>query len=595
MQRMQELGIVSGKTRNEIERIMNTTKDGAAAWDLFTGSVAKFDGMMGKMSQTASGKLSTLSDNWWNVKATVGDEILPILNRGIEDLLAELQQLQQSGKLREWGEAAARALGELYENAKALGSWVAENKDLLAAIGITAVGVSTIYRTVDGINALTVALRAMAAAKAADGGGSLIGNIAKAPVSGTVAATGIITALAGAAIAGFKANSSSAEAMKEREKAGLDQVGYWHEYADFFNPFNTSGANIKSGAVTDDELRKAMNDPEFLKRRQEYKKRLAEAAAAKKAGVEPPLAAPGPTEQEREQQKKERERLQKEMGDEILRRTKETADLEKRALDEAKKNAVASIDAEIERNKAEQDALRTRLAGAERDAAKLEQEAEKAMQRALMPVRQQRRLADAEAEKLREQERLQRRIDEARERQLAGGHLRKSTRELLAADDKARAAQAAKDQADAIRQQQEQQDRMLAQLQADRLQKIKEYSKKANDLQASQDKHLAAIQQQLGRDPAAQFAGMSTESLLAGLGIDGAAARINEAADTMLASADKFAGPPANAGAGAGAERTREIVNRGTTINIDTLTVEADDADEFIESLQRAIGVQQLA
>jgi hypothetical protein len=61
--RLQELGLVSGQTRNEIEALQKAGR-GVEAWELLQDQLKKTEGAMEGLSGTFTGKLSTLSDNW---------------------------------------------------------------------------------------------------------------------------------------------------------------------------------------------------------------------------------------------------------------------------------------------------------------------------------------------------------------------------------------------------------------------------------------------------------------------------------------------------------------------------------------------------
>jgi hypothetical protein len=113
--RMQELGILTGDARNEIERLQTQMK-GKEAWEVLQGELAKASGGMENLSQTFEGKLSTLSDNWdeflrnmvtsdsfIGMKSAV-DSLITSLNLineaislgGIEERNAKIKQLNDS-------------------------------------------------------------------------------------------------------------------------------------------------------------------------------------------------------------------------------------------------------------------------------------------------------------------------------------------------------------------------------------------------------------------------------------------------------------------------------------------------------------------
>ena len=75
MMRMQELGLVSGETRNQIEKLQKVGK-GREAWKLLEAELQKTKGAMADLSQTATGLESTTRDlvkqMWRNADASIG-------------------------------------------------------------------------------------------------------------------------------------------------------------------------------------------------------------------------------------------------------------------------------------------------------------------------------------------------------------------------------------------------------------------------------------------------------------------------------------------------------------------------------------------
>ncbi len=60
--RLQELGLMTGATRNKLEQLNGSGQKGDAVWKVFTDSMGRYTGMMDKMSVTFTGLLSTVMD-----------------------------------------------------------------------------------------------------------------------------------------------------------------------------------------------------------------------------------------------------------------------------------------------------------------------------------------------------------------------------------------------------------------------------------------------------------------------------------------------------------------------------------------------------
>lgn len=133
-QRLQEMGAMSGETRNKLEDLQ---KSGAAApeiWDTFTASLNRFGGMMAKQSQNWSGLTSTFSDSINLLAAQAGK---PIFNELSQDLSkvneylaspAAEQASQHFADLAAHGvQKAVDGLGDLYTVGQSTAAFLGNN------------------------------------------------------------------------------------------------------------------------------------------------------------------------------------------------------------------------------------------------------------------------------------------------------------------------------------------------------------------------------------------------------------------------------------------------------------------------------------
>lgn len=93
-QNLQEMGAMSGQTRLHLEQMQKDGASSAEMWDYFNQSVARFNqngGMMAQMSQTMSGRLSTLHDDLNMVLATAGKPIFDVVSAGLGRFLGLLE------------------------------------------------------------------------------------------------------------------------------------------------------------------------------------------------------------------------------------------------------------------------------------------------------------------------------------------------------------------------------------------------------------------------------------------------------------------------------------------------------------------------
>lgn len=93
------LQIISEKTGKSMAQLRGEMSDGAITIDKViqamqwaTGEGGRFNNMMVKMSQTASGKLSTMMDNFNMAMANLGKVLLPYVTKGVELLTAAFEK-----------------------------------------------------------------------------------------------------------------------------------------------------------------------------------------------------------------------------------------------------------------------------------------------------------------------------------------------------------------------------------------------------------------------------------------------------------------------------------------------------------------------
>lgn len=92
MARMQELGIVSGTLRNELEDMSKSDMMNGTAWQRFIEGTENADGMMERLSQTIKGKLSTLEGVWDGIFAFDDKEMQDSIKGSIDTMINALTE-----------------------------------------------------------------------------------------------------------------------------------------------------------------------------------------------------------------------------------------------------------------------------------------------------------------------------------------------------------------------------------------------------------------------------------------------------------------------------------------------------------------------
>jgi hypothetical protein len=92
LMRLQELGVLSGDVRSEIETLSKAGAENAEVWDVVTEAMSKFSGMMEEQSDTLGGKLSNLEDNITQIQTTIGGTIAT----GLSPFLGHINSITSS-------------------------------------------------------------------------------------------------------------------------------------------------------------------------------------------------------------------------------------------------------------------------------------------------------------------------------------------------------------------------------------------------------------------------------------------------------------------------------------------------------------------
>ena len=129
MQRLQELGAISPDVRAKREKLQAEGKKGSEVWQVAAEELARFSGGMELQSQTWNGKISTLSDNWAQVRAEFSKPIMDALKPLLDEGIGSLESM--AAKAREIGETIAYAMRFMIEAFRQGEAWN------LAKLGLT--------------------------------------------------------------------------------------------------------------------------------------------------------------------------------------------------------------------------------------------------------------------------------------------------------------------------------------------------------------------------------------------------------------------------------------------------------------------------
>ena len=95
--RLQEMGAISGVARAKLEALQESGASGAKLWAALTQEVSRFGGMMTEQSNTWTGRLSTLKDQFNQLSAIAGKPIFDALSKVLARLVTALDPEGNAG------------------------------------------------------------------------------------------------------------------------------------------------------------------------------------------------------------------------------------------------------------------------------------------------------------------------------------------------------------------------------------------------------------------------------------------------------------------------------------------------------------------
>ena len=124
--RLQEMGILSGEARGQIEDLTKAGASNAEIWEVLQDQMTKFEGGMQEMSTTGDGLTSTLKDNWSLALADFGKTFVDVAKQDIAVLIEWLKKVREDGSIEKWATSAVKAIKKVGAAAKASGRFVVE-------------------------------------------------------------------------------------------------------------------------------------------------------------------------------------------------------------------------------------------------------------------------------------------------------------------------------------------------------------------------------------------------------------------------------------------------------------------------------------
>ena len=121
--RMQELGVLSGATRNLIEDLQKRGAPGHLSWKAFNDELERFKGITEIGAERFRGMISNLQDVLWMSKVDLGYPIIQYLIPKIGEVIEKIEELKDAGKFQDWGRNIVGWIDTLMDAIKGEGDW----------------------------------------------------------------------------------------------------------------------------------------------------------------------------------------------------------------------------------------------------------------------------------------------------------------------------------------------------------------------------------------------------------------------------------------------------------------------------------------
>ena len=223
MRRLQELGLVSGETRNKIEALQAAGEKGPAVWNVAKEALSRYAGEMDARAQTMSGRMSTLRDAWNAAMGEMMAGATGAASGGAKDLADALAKPETIQALREMGVQ----IRQITESLAKMAVWAAENADkikevvtVVMSLAKAMIAVKVANIAVGAVSSLAGMARGAGAVGAAGGAGAAVAG--GAGVAGGGGAAGLLGGPVAIAAMAAIAINDQVNAYAAKQEAAAD-------------------------------------------------------------------------------------------------------------------------------------------------------------------------------------------------------------------------------------------------------------------------------------------------------------------------------------------------------------------------------------
>ena len=133
--RLQEMGILTGAARGEIEDMTKAGANNAAIWGVVQKALEKSEGGMETLSLSGEGLVSTLKDNLNLALAEIGLQFQDVAKDKIATLIVWLKKIREDGSIQKWTKGAVQFLTSVVDKVRSVIIAIKDMKNFLAGVG----------------------------------------------------------------------------------------------------------------------------------------------------------------------------------------------------------------------------------------------------------------------------------------------------------------------------------------------------------------------------------------------------------------------------------------------------------------------------
>ena len=119
---LRNMGAITPEVAAKLDELQKSGASVQQIWETLTAELGKFKGAMAETEKTGDGLIGAIKSQWDTSLRTFGAACLEVAKDGLGAILDKMKDLNESGEIEVWANAAVEKLGEVGEAAKGVAS-----------------------------------------------------------------------------------------------------------------------------------------------------------------------------------------------------------------------------------------------------------------------------------------------------------------------------------------------------------------------------------------------------------------------------------------------------------------------------------------